>query len=272
MIQPEDPRARHILVIEDNPDIAEALEVLLSAEGYAVSWTPSGVDGLVRFARERFDLVLLDLQIEDLSGLGVGRALRDLAEAPVVVMSAQLARYRAEVLRAGATACLPKPFDAEDLLSLVATLLERRPGPPAWAGEVQELSREDLDRIGAMSPEELDALPFGVISVDAELRVADYNGYEQSAAGLRPGEVLGKPLREIAPCTDVREFLGAIEEGMSRRKLDRVLRYVFPHRSALTLVSVRLYYDADHDRAFVIISRRAPGAWLQQEQGQTRAA
>jgi len=264
MIQQKGERARRILIIEDTHDIAEMLEMLLSAEGYEVSSTPSGVEGLVRFAREPFDLVLLDLQIDDLSGLGVERAIRDLAETPVVVMSAQLARYRGEVLRAGATACVPKPFEADDLLSLIATLLARRPGPPNWAGEVQELSPEDLDRIGRMSADELDALPFGIISVDAELRIDRYNDYEQSATGYPQERVLGKSLLEIAPCVNVREFVGVIEDGMRRRQLDHVLRYVFPHRSARSVVSIRLYYDKDHDRVFVIISRRASDAWLAQ--------
>lgn len=258
-----DPGGRcRILLIEDNHDIVEVLTELLAAEGYDVSATPSGLDGLVRFAQERPDLVLLDLQVDDLSGLGVGRAIRDLSEAPVVVMSAQVGRHRAELIQAGATACVSKPFDADDLLSLIATLLGRKAGDPAWADQVQALGPEDLERIRAMPREQLDALPFGVIILDRAQRIIGFNSYEQDASGMLPPTIVGKHLREVAPCTDVRECLGAIEDGQRRGHLDRVQRFVFPHRSALTVVSVRLYHDADHDRTFVFVSRRAPGPWL----------
>jgi photoactive yellow protein len=256
----EEGRPR-ILLIEDSQEIREVLTEELSREGYEVVSTASGLEGLVRFARERFDLVLLDLQIEELSGLGVERAIRDLAEAPVVVMSAREKRWQAEAFRAGAAACVRKPFDLEDLLSLLRTLLARAPAPPEWTGEVSSLSHDDLDRLRRMSPEELDSLPFGVITVDASLRIAQFNSYEQAASGLPPAGVIGKPVQEIAPCIDVQAFIGTLEEGARRShpdKPDKVMRFVFPHRSALSVVSVRLYQDPDHDRVFVFISRRYP--------------
>jgi DNA-binding response OmpR family regulator len=67
-----------ILAIEDNLELATLIELSLVAQGYAVETTSSGLSGLLRFNDEVFDIVLLDMQIEDLSGPGAHRAIRDI--------------------------------------------------------------------------------------------------------------------------------------------------------------------------------------------------
>ena len=61
----------HILVIDDEVDIRESLEVLLSSEGYRVELAGNATEGLKRLESSTFDLVLLDLMMPDLSGMEV---------------------------------------------------------------------------------------------------------------------------------------------------------------------------------------------------------
>ena len=84
------------------------------------------------------------------------------------------------------------------------------------------------DEVGRMSAAEIDELPFGAIQLDGSGTVLAYNRYEAALAGRERAKVVGKNFfREVAPCTRVREFFGAFEEGVRRRELDEVFDFVF---------------------------------------------
>lgn len=67
----------HILVIDDEPDIRESLEVLLSSEGYRVELAANATEGLKRLEGSTYDLVLLDLMMPEKSGMEVLRDVRE---------------------------------------------------------------------------------------------------------------------------------------------------------------------------------------------------
>lgn len=245
-----------LLLIEDNADLAELIEFSLVGEGYDIEPTPSGLKGLMRFAEASFDVVLLDMQIEDLSGPGAHRAIRDLSpRAAVVCMSAQPSgRWRQDALAEGATACLPKPFTAEALVGLLNVIRSSERRTPTLPGDVRELGPGDLARLAALSPAELDALPFGAIRIGQEGQITAYNDYEARAAQRAPSAVLGIPLAKLAPCTMMKDFMSSLEEGFRSHHLDRVLRFAFPYYGASCVVSVRLYYDAAFEQMWLFIS------------------
>ena len=60
-----------ILIIDDEEDIRESLETLLTIEGYSVDMAPNGTEGMARLERSFYDLVLLDLMMPDKSGMEV---------------------------------------------------------------------------------------------------------------------------------------------------------------------------------------------------------
>ena len=115
-----------ILVVEDDDDIREVVEEVLSSEGYRVDVAKDGIDALGKLAGDetRPPLILLDMMMPRMDGETFLRALRNrpfLAEAPVVVISGNAAaRDRANALHA--TACLVKPFELDELLGLVRSL------------------------------------------------------------------------------------------------------------------------------------------------------
>jgi photoactive yellow protein len=246
-----------ILIVEDDEDIRESLHFLLETEGYAVKSTGSGREALTLVSRHHVDLVLLDVEVEHLAGLGAARALRDFSDVPVAVMSARTLPWVAEALRAGATACVPKPFHIESLLRLIAHLTAHGRPPTAWPSDVRRLGEEELRAIRSLPRQVLDALPFGAIAVDAAGRVVEFNKYEAEATTFERASILGRRFSDIAPCTQVKQFAGAMEEGFTHGHLDTVLRFTFPYGNSWSVVTIRLYYDEEAGRMWVFVSRAA---------------
>lgn len=243
-----------ILLVEDDADLAEAISGILTPEGYKVTCTRSGVDAAVRAATGDFALVMLDMQIEELASGAVMRVISDLAiRAPVFAMSAQSSGWQKDAFRHGATACLRKPFNRVRLLELIEAF--RRSGTrETWPGDVRQLSSEDLDTLARMSEADLDALPFGVIRLDAERRIDRFNAFEGNASTYFPPTVIGAKFSDIAPCSAVKEFAEAIEQGYAGES-DRVMRFVFPHHGARAVVSVRVFADGATDKLWIFVSK-----------------
>ena len=127
---PAPPRPARVLVVDDDPTLRALLTAALTDEGYAVATAADGAAGLRRLRAWRPDLVLLDLMMPGLDGWGFRAAqlaAADTAAVPVVVLSAG-PNLHAGVDALRATAILPKPFDLDLLLGVVAHLVAPRAG------------------------------------------------------------------------------------------------------------------------------------------------
>ncbi len=122
-----DSQDRHILLVEDEPDVASFVRQGLKEEGYEVSWVETGQRGLEYVRQSGLDLVLLDIRLPDLSGLEVCERLRlHRPDLPVMMLTAlDAVEDRVKGLRAGADDYLPKPFAFEELLARIEALLRR---------------------------------------------------------------------------------------------------------------------------------------------------
>jgi CheY-like chemotaxis protein len=110
-----------VLVVDDDPDILEAICEILAGEGYRVARARHGVEALAAMDRERPALVLLDLMMPVMDGLAFSEALRGRErdrDVPIVIISAEGNPQKAAGI--GARAYLSKPFDIEALLAEVA--------------------------------------------------------------------------------------------------------------------------------------------------------
>lgn len=116
----------HILVVEDEENLAKGIQYNLCAEGYAVTTFSDGPAAL-RFIEARpgeVDLVVLDLMLPGMSGYSVCEAIRAERDTPILILSARtLTEDRARGFDAGANQYLTKPFDLEEFLSRVRNLL-----------------------------------------------------------------------------------------------------------------------------------------------------
>ena len=129
----------HILVVEDEEHLAYGIKFNLEGEGYAVTAVGDGQAALARLAADPpVDLVVLDLMLPGMSGYAVCEALRARGSTvPVVMLTARtLVEDRIRGFDAGTDVYMQKPFDLEELLSVVRNLLARRgraERPPAGA-------------------------------------------------------------------------------------------------------------------------------------------
>jgi two-component system response regulator MprA len=121
-------RAPRVLVVEDDEDIAQALQRSLRMEGYEVRTVADGESALDQGRSFAPDLVILDLGLPKLDGLEVARALRTEDDVPILILTARDALdSRVEGLDAGADDYLVKPFERQELLARMRALLRRRP-------------------------------------------------------------------------------------------------------------------------------------------------
>ena len=118
---------KHILVVEDERHLAIGIKFNLEREGYRVSVAGDGPEALkvVESSPDRVDLVILDLMLPGMSGYAVCESLRAAGEdMPVLILSARtLTEDRTRGFDVGADQYLIKPFDLEELLSRVHSLL-----------------------------------------------------------------------------------------------------------------------------------------------------
>ncbi|HXI39806.1 MAG TPA: sigma-54 dependent transcriptional regulator [Bryobacteraceae bacterium] len=118
-----------ILVIDDEADIRESLDALLSLEGYEVDLAANGTDGTKRLESRVYDLVLLDLMMPDRSGMDVLRDVRDRdLETPIFMITAFGSTETAvNALKLGANDYFTKPWENDKLLiEIDRTIAERR--------------------------------------------------------------------------------------------------------------------------------------------------
>ncbi|MBI4466320.1 MAG: response regulator [Acidobacteria bacterium] len=117
-----------ILVVDDNEDIRRVLKLALEREKYDVLTAADGVEGLQKALDSRPDLIVLDLTMPGLSGLEVCQRLRaspDLANVPVLILSATTDLADVSSAQKLGAMFVPKPFQPQKLLVHVRMLLER---------------------------------------------------------------------------------------------------------------------------------------------------
>ena len=118
-----------ILLIEDDPRLAEMVSSYLGEAGFNVTHAPSGGAGIARAGRGEFDALILDLMLPDMDGLEVCRRVRAAAETPILMLTARGdAMDRVVGLEMGADDYLPKPFEPRELLARLKAILRRRSG------------------------------------------------------------------------------------------------------------------------------------------------
>ncbi|HVF90226.1 MAG TPA: response regulator [Blastocatellia bacterium] len=117
-----------ILVIDDELSVADALEIILRDCGYEVTVALNGRDGVKHATENRFDVVITDLRLPDMSGLDVlGHVIGADPNTIVIIITAHSTpEVAADSIRRGALDVLPKPFYPSEVLDLITLGLSKR--------------------------------------------------------------------------------------------------------------------------------------------------
>lgn len=133
-----------VLIVDDLPSIHEMLEAVIQPIGFTAAFAADGNKALERFKAERFDLVLVDVQMKPMDGITLLRELKKLDPKAVVVVMTAFANptYALEALKLGAFDFLQKPFKVDELISALKRGVEfkklgvtrAKKGPPGAGG------------------------------------------------------------------------------------------------------------------------------------------
>ena len=165
-----------ILIVDDDQRLRDLLVRYLGGEGYEVKAVPDAAAMDKQLARERYDLVVLDLMLPGEDGLAICRRLRAQETAPAIIMLTAKGDDvdRIVGLEMGADDYMPKPFNPRELLARINAVLRRKapagpPGAPAAGGTFQfgefslNLATRTLTRAG--KPVQLTTGEFSVLKV-----------------------------------------------------------------------------------------------------------
>jgi len=157
-----------ILIIEDNPEIGPFVAMELQSEGYRTELASDGFSGLTKFRNLQPDLLILDWEMPNMSGIDVCRRVRQSSHVPIIMLTAKEALHdKVAGLDAGANDYLSKPFELEELLARVRVQLRTRQLDPLkhlTFGELEmNLQTHEVQRNGIpldLSPREFDLLKY----------------------------------------------------------------------------------------------------------------
>jgi two-component system KDP operon response regulator KdpE len=162
-----------ILVVDDEPQMRRVLRSTLSALGFVVADAESGEAAMERVRAEKFDLILLDINLPGLSGLEICRAIRSRSDVSIIMLTVRdRSLDKIEALDAGADGYVTKPFDVNELLARIRATLRRAPASALSAGSVLHLDGLEISfhdrqvkvsgRTTRLTPTELDLLHYFV--------------------------------------------------------------------------------------------------------------
>ncbi|MBK1786820.1 response regulator [Prauserella cavernicola] len=141
-----DPEPSTVLVVDDDPQIARALRINLSARGYHVVTAHDGTAALKAVAEIRPDVVVLDLGLPDIDGVDVIGGLRGWTQVPIIVLSARGdSTDKVHALDAGADDYVTKPFGMDELLARLRAAVRRSGVSAAEAEAVVETRTFTID-------------------------------------------------------------------------------------------------------------------------------
>jgi len=168
---------RRLLIVDDDPALLHAVADCLRADGYEVTTARSGAEALSRLAASLPDLVISDIRMPRMDGYTLARHIRNSPRSaliPIIFLTAKDQKAdRIDGLRAGVDAYLVKPFEPDELLVVIANILNR----------VERTHSEIARLTGAMLTEDRHALQ------DEELTDAEWRIAEVVAEGLSNKEI-----------------------------------------------------------------------------------
>jgi signal transduction histidine kinase/DNA-binding NarL/FixJ family response regulator len=211
---------KQLLIVDDEPKLLRAVAVDLRGEGYQVTTAGNGAEALISVAQKSPDLIISDIRMPGMDGYELARRLRrneSTALIPIVFLTAKdTTNNRIEGFRSGVDAYLTKPFEPDELLAVVASILNRVERTHSQIARL--IGREEIERAAEkFYDEEL---------TDTETRVA-----EAVSRGLSNKEI-------------AREF------GISVRTVEHHIRSILSKKNFSNRVEIALFVKQRASRSF----------------------
>jgi two-component system, OmpR family, response regulator CpxR len=229
--------ATQLLLLEDDGELAGMIKTLLEQEGYGVDVRVHGTEALSALQSKNYHLALLDVMVPGLTGLEVLGALRKMSRVPVIMLTAKGSlRDRVHGLQEGADDYLVKPFEAEELVARVHSVLRRshlsRPETEKAVVECSgiRLNRSDRTVTRQGTGVDLTTLEFNILEVLMDRAGSTVTRDELSRrAQMRPMDPFDRSLD-----VHIMRLRRKLESGEPVIRTIRGVGYLFVQRSTST--------------------------------------
>ncbi|MFC9886945.1 response regulator transcription factor [Streptomyces pilosus] len=221
---PHGQAGARVLVVDDDPTVAEIVAGYLDRAGYVVDRAGDGPEALDRAAANRPDLVVLDLMLPGMDGLEVCRRMRGHGPVPVIMLTARGDEDdRILGLEVGADDYVTKPFSPRELVLRVESVLRRTRRVPGAASGLLRAAGLSLDPASRRATKHGDELALTVREFDL---LAYFLGHPGRAYGRDElmREVWGWDFGDLSTVTvHVRRLRGKVEDDPARPRLIRTV-------------------------------------------------
>lgn len=231
---------KRVLLVEDDPAIAQLVSDWLGGEGFAVSWCDRGDQAVAQARESNCDIIVLDVMLPGVGGFEVLRRLRSeggaLAHLPVVMLTARGdVTDRVVGLELGADDYLSKPFDPRELTARLRAVLRRRDtnGDALPAPENQKLAIDDLEVEIAARIARLQGSPLALTGAEFDVLVVLLRGAGQVLdRDTLCRQAFGRKWTSYDRAVDMhvsnlRRKLGPLPDGRDRLQSVRGAGYVY---------------------------------------------
>ena len=203
------PHATPVLIVDDDPDLCEALSDSLEHEGYRVHAVGRGAEAIQQARRIPYAAVLLDLRLPDLDGQAVLKALTELDPTlPVIILTGfPTTENTVRSLVKGAFACLTKPYNPD----VVKATLRRAVAVKRLAVKAERVEHalsESEERFRSLVESATDA----IVVADEQGHIVSWNNAARALFAYSADEVIGKPLTMLMPA----RYREAHQRGLER--------------------------------------------------------
>lgn len=221
-----------ILLVEDEINLARPLHFNLEQEGYRVRATPSGREALAWVFSEPFDLIILDIMIEEMDGFEVARRVRQQDQKlPILMLTARTAEVdRIHGLEIGADDYLVKPFHLRELLLRVRRMLQRS----CWY-------------VASKEPDRAIHVAGFIVNLDQLTASGEGRNLQLTALEARLLEVLTAQTGQVMSRAELLEKVWGYHSDIETRTVDNFI------------VRLRKYFEPEPDRPRHFISIRGQG-------------
>jgi two-component system cell cycle sensor histidine kinase/response regulator CckA len=177
-----------ILIVDDEPRLCASLKTLLCAQNYYVKTCSSGNEALIFLTQNEFDLILLDIAMEEMDGFQViENIMNQKIDIPVIIITGNASmEFVVKALRMGADDYLKKPFKSEELYTSVRKILNQR--------ELEKKLKESDKRYEAL----VNIIPQGIQHTDLDGKIIYSNREHHKIHGYINSELIGKYFWELA--------------------------------------------------------------------------